>query len=299
MSEIVVKRILSNDPESVRKRTNRKQLKEKRRQEAFIKSYVETKYSNVYEEAMKVYNVFKEQYPHRYDITKTYYYRKWEKEAKKTIASSYTVPAYTVLPPLPALPTFSVPMALPTTSTSVVPPALPPIPPPAISSPPVVSFPATVTESVLKTTEKRYTLYLPHLPILTNMNDLSEVTVETIQEGDQTQTGNVQQIMNEALETIEQTEQFIAELNQNQEEVVQSQQPAEFAHDQPREETQNNDIFAGMSLNDMNIAAEEIVRAIQSDRELLDIVENFDFPDQLWNSDYPVPDYVLENDMEW
>ena len=297
MAEIVVKRILSNDPEAVRKRTNRKQLKEKRRQEAFLKSYVETKYSNVCEEAMAVYNVFKEQYPHRYDITKTYYYRKWEKEAKKTIASSYTVPAYTVFPTLPALPTSSVPTALPT--TSVVPPALPPIAPPAISSPPAVSFPATVTESVSTTTEKRYTLYLPHLPILTNMNDLSQVTVETIQEGDQTQTGNVQQIMNEALETIEQTQQFLTELNQNQEEVVQSQQPAEFAQDQPREETQNNDIFAGMSLNDMNIAAEEIVRALQSDRELLDIVENFDFPDQLGNSDYAVSDYVLENDMEW
>ena len=80
---------------------------------------------------------------------------------------------------------------------------------------------------------------------------------------------------------------------------MQPQQTEEIAQDQSREETQSNDIFSGMSLNEMDIAAEEIVRALQSDRELMDIVENFDFPDGVWNNDLAVPDYVLESDMEW
>ena len=133
--------------------------------------------------------------------------------------------------------------------------------------------------------------------------------METIQEGEQTRRSpeNVQQILNETQEILEQTEQFLAELAQNEEnqtkqspeEVVQPQQTEEIAQDQSREETQSNDIFSGMSLNEMDIAAEEIVRALQSDRELMDIVENFDFPDGVWNNDLAVPDYVLESDMEW
>ena len=300
MENVQTSRVLSDDPEAVRKRVNRECLREKRRQESFVKSYIETKYPNVYAEAIAVYNTFKERYPDKHDITKTYYFRKWEKETKKIIASAYVVPVF---------PTFTAHPSLPATSTASVPPVLPPVASPTVSSPPTSS---SSTETVSSTSaEKEYTLYMPHLPILTSINDISdkEVAVETIQEGEQTRRSpeNVQQILNETQEILEQTEQFLAEIARNEEnqtkqsreEVVQPQQAEEIAQDQSREETQSNDIFSGMSLNEMDIAAEEIVRALQSDRELMDIVENFDFPDGVWNNDLTVPDYVLESDMEW
>ena len=299
MQNIQTKRALSDDPDAVRKRANREYLREKRRQESFVKSYIETKYPNVHAEAIGVYNTFKERYPDKHDITKTYYYRKWVKETKKIIASTYVVPVF---------PTSTVHPSLPATSTSSVPPVLPPFASPAVSSPATASSTETVSPTSAK---NQYTLYVPHLPILTSINGISdkEVAVETIQEGEQTRRSpeNVQQILNETQESLEQTEQFLAELAQNEEnqtkqsreEVVQPQQTEEIAQDQSREETQSNDIFSGMSLNEMDIAAEEIVRALQSDRELMDIVENFDFPDGVWNNDLAVPDYVLESDMEW
>ena len=49
----------------------------------------------------------------------------------------------------------------------------------------------------------------------------------------------------------------------------------------------------------MEIAAEEIIRSLQSDRDLMDIIENFEFPEPLWNNDYDIPDYTLETELEW
>ena len=49
-----------------------------------------------------------------------------------------------------------------------------------------------------------------------------------------------------------------------------------------------------MTLNDMEIAAEEIIRSLQSDRDLMDIIENFEFPEATWNDDIVLNDYVLD-----
>ena len=56
---------------------------------------------------------------------------------------------------------------------------------------------------------------------------------------------------------------------------------------------------SGMSLDDMQIAVDEITRILQSDRDLMDIVENLDLPDSLWDNDLVTPDYVLEGDNAW
>ena len=268
METIQTKPVLSNEPNAVRKRINREHLREKRRQEAFVNGYMETKYPNLYVEAITIYQTFKERYPDKYDITKTYYYRKWQRETKKSISSTV------VLPSIPA------PTVASTTSTST----------------------ATTSST---SAEQGYKLYVPHLPVLSNVNEIIPEVVETIQEGQQTETQQsqerVQQVLDETQELLDETQQFLAEISQSEEN--ETQQPREeTVQIQPREETvqtQNNDLFSGMSLQEMDIAAQEIVRAIQSDQELMDIVENFDLPDSVWNNELSIPDYVLEGDLEW
>ena len=53
-----------------------------------------------------------------------------------------------------------------------------------------------------------------------------------------------------------------------------------------------------MSLAEMNLAAEQIVNSLQSDRELMDIVEELDLPDAVWNNKL-IPDYPLEMDLQY
>ena len=78
METVPMKRVLSNDPEAIRKRNNRTVLREKRREDSFVNGYVQIKYPDVYMEIKTVYESFKDSYPGRYDFTKTYYYKKWE-----------------------------------------------------------------------------------------------------------------------------------------------------------------------------------------------------------------------------
>ena len=54
-----------------------------------------------------------------------------------------------------------------------------------------------------------------------------------------------------------------------------------------------------MTLDEMSIAVEEIVKALQSDSEVMDIVKNFDLPDGVWDNELAIPDYVLEGDLDW
>ena len=85
----------------------------------------------------------------------------------------------------------------------------------------------------------------------------------------------------------------------DQQETLQEVQEETLQEGQQQSPQQNNDLFSGMSLDEMNIAAEEIVRALQSDQDLMDIVENFDLPDSVWDNELSIPDYVMETDLEW
>ena len=49
----------------------------------------------------------------------------------------------------------------------------------------------------------------------------------------------------------------------------------------------------------MSIAVDEMVKALQPDQELMDLVERFDLPDAVWDNELAIPDYVLETDLEW
>ena len=54
-----------------------------------------------------------------------------------------------------------------------------------------------------------------------------------------------------------------------------------------------------MTIDQMTIAAEEIVKSLQSDKELMDIVEGFDLPQAVWDNELSIPDYALENELNW
>ena len=119
-------------------------------------------------------------------------------------------------------------------------------------------------------------LYIPHLPVL------SRGLLNTTNDQEET----LQEVQEETLQEV-------------QEETLQEVQEETLQEGQQQSPQQNNDLFSGMSLDEMNIAAEEIVRALQSDQELMDIVENFDLPDSVWENELSIPDYVMETDLEW
>ena len=212
MEGIQLQRTLSDDPEAVRKRKNRADLREKRRQDAFANKYIQIKHPNIYAKIKTTYKAFINKYPQSCDITKTYYFRKWEKQVRQQQAQ----------------------------------------------------------------------LYVPHLPILTDLHEATNARLEIAEEGLQCQ---------------EQIPQSPA-----QEETPQPPSQEETPQPPTHEETlhpQNNNLFSGMSLDDMEIAAQEIVRALESDQDLMDMVENFDPPDSVWCNELTIPDCVLEGDLEW
>ena len=79
--------------------------------------------------------------------------------------------------------------------------------------------------------------------------------------------------------------------------VVQS--PPEVHQTVEVQTTTQDNLTSGMTLDEMRVTVDEMVRALQSDQELMDLVENFDLPDSVWNNELAVPDYVLESDLEW
>ena len=208
-----MQRVLSNDPEAIRKRKSRGELREKRRKEAFVTKYVQIKHTNIYEKINEAYKEWVEKYSDRYDITKTYYFKKWEKKTRQ------------------------------------------------------------------QQQQQQMQLYVPHLPILSELHEATRTEIN--EEGHQQE---------QTPQTPEQTPQ-----TSTQEETPQP--PDQEETPQPSQED-NNPCF-NMSLDDMEIAAQEIVRALESDRELMDIVENFDLPAGVWDTELAIPDNVLEGELEW
>ena len=223
MEDSPLQQFLSDNPEAKRKKENRVALREKRREDAFVNKYLQIKHPAIYTEANNTYKSFAEKYPGRADLTKTYFFKKWEEQIKQT------------------------------------------------------------------GTQKQHQLYVPFLPILSNLSNVTNERVEIVEEGQQSQEETVAQ---EAPQTPPQ------EAPQTPPQEA-PQTPPQEAPQTPPQEPESNDNFSGMSLNDMDIAAEEIIRALQSDRELMDIVENFDLPQGVWDNELALPDYVLEGDLEW
>ena len=76
---------LCNSSEAIRKRKNRVVLKEKRREDTFVNRYVQIKYPDIYTEIIAVYKSLADNYPGRADLTKTYFFKKWQEEINQTV----------------------------------------------------------------------------------------------------------------------------------------------------------------------------------------------------------------------
>ena len=226
---------VNNSSQNIRKKEARKKLKEKRREEAFAKRYVELMYPTLYDEIKETYAKFVKKYPSRADITKTYYFKKWEK--------------------------------------SVVP-----------------------NQSII---------FVPHLPVLSNINQIRKIRPS--------QDNNLQDPpLQENPE-----ENPVASQDNNlqdpplQENSIENPTPSQENNSEnpsmlsplPRQGINNQPLsppgLPYMTIDQMTIAAEEIVKSLQSDKELMDIVEGFDLPQAVWDNELSIPDYVLENELNW
>ena len=216
---IQLSRELSTNKEAVRKRQQRLVQKEKRRRANFVHEYVRTKYPSIYNEANHMYQTLMDKYPQKFDFTKLYYFKKWQKEIDQS----------------------------------------------------------------------RTQLYVPHLPILFPPKDLCINLAEKQEEPDQHQSPQQEQ---------EEPDKHQSEQQEEQQSPQQEQQSPQ----QEQEELQTGvqgDLCSGMSIDEMSIAVEDLVKSLQSDRELMDIVEGFDLPDGVWDNELAIPDYALESDLEW
>ena len=236
--EIPMVKSKSNNPINIVKKENRKKLKEKRRQESFAKRYVELMYPALYTEIKESYTMFAKKYPSRCDLTKTYFFKKWEK--------------------------------------SVIP--------------------------------KQSNIFVPHLPVLINQNQLKNPQLNKSpsppQEVNNESPSPPQEVNNESpsppQEVNNESPSPPQEVNN---ENPSPPQEVDIEVPQPRQDLniQNQPQIDQpiMTLDEMAIAAEEIINALQSDRNFMDIVEGFDFPEATWNNDLIISDYVLETDADW
>ena len=258
--EIPMVKSKSNNPINIVKKENRKKLKEKRRQESFAKRYVELMYPALYTEIKESYTMFAKKYPSRCDLTKTYFFKKWEK--------------------------------------SVIP--------------------------------KQSNIFVPHLPVLINQNQLKNPQLNKSpsppQEVNNENPSPPQEVNNESpsppQEVNNENPSPPQEVNNEspsppQEVNNESPSPPQEVNNENPSPPQEVDIEVPqprqdlniqnqpqidqpiMTLDEMAIAAEEIINALQSDRNFMDIVEGFDFPEATWNNDLIISDYVLETDADW
>ena len=154
-----------------------------------------------------------------------------------------------------------------------------------------------------KIDQSRTDVYVPHLPILLPPEDLCAMLAERGEEPGQHQSPQQEQEESDQRQPDQQEEQQSPqqeqeESDQRQPDQQEEQQSPQQGQEEPQTGVQGG-LFSGMSIDEMSIAAEEIVKSLQSDRELMDIVENFDLPAGVWDNELAIPDYVLESDLEW
>ena len=138
----------------------------------------------------------------------------------------------------------------------------------------------------------REELMVPHLPVLIP----SELLLQSLPEVQPTEQSppEVQSTDVQSPPEVQPTEQSPPEVQLT---VVQS--PPEVQQTVEVQTTTPDNLTSGMTLAEMGVTVDEMIRALQADQELMDLVENFDLPDSVWNNELAVPDYVLESDLEW
>ena len=230
----------SNDPNYMRKRKDNNDLKERRREDSFVNKYVQIKHPEIYKQIKAAYENLKDRYPGRPDLTKTYYFKKWEKDN-------------------------------------------------------------------MSTTNQPIQLYVPHLPVLTNISN----SVNTHVEERRCQQGTQQTPQQEITQPPSSPQQEIIQPPSSPQQEI-SQPPSspqqEITHPppspqqeipQPPQPLESTNLFPDMTLDQLDIAAEEIINSLQDDTELMNMIGNFNLPENIWDNELSLPDYILEQDLEW
>ena len=159
----------------------------------------------------------------------------------------------------------------------------------------------------------REELVVPHLPVLMPSELLLQIPINqqsTEQSPPEVQSTDVQsppevqsteQSPPEVQSTDVQSPPEVQSTEQSPPEVQSTdvQSPPEVQQTVEVQTTTPDNLISGMTLNEMSVTVDEMIRALQSDQELMDLVENFDLPEHVWNNELAVPDYVLESDLEW
>ena len=279
--EIPMVKSKSNNPINIVKKENRKKLKEKRRQESFAKRYVELMYPALYTEIKESYTMFAKKYPSRCDLTKTYFFKKWEKSVIPKQSNIF-------VPHLPVLINQNQ-LKNPQLNKSPSPPQEVnnenPSPPQEVNneSP---SPPQEVNNESLSPPQE-VNNESPSPP-----QEVNNESPSPPQEVNNESPSPPQEVNNESPSPPQEVN------NEN----PSPPQEVDIEVPQPRQDLniQNQPQIDQpiMTLDEMAIAAEEIINALQSDRNFMDIVEGFDFPEATWN-DLIISDYVLETDADW
>ena len=132
-----------------------------------------------------------------------------------------------------------------------------------------------------KIDESRSCLMLPHLPILTSPDSLHQRAATSHEQATDEQAPDEQEPEEQAPE------------EQLHEEVIE----CGVQNTQQTEETSLQ--FSQMSLEEIDRAVDQIVTALQADDELRNMVTEFDLPDDVWQNELAIPDYVLETELDW
>ena len=119
--------------------------------------------------------------------------------------------------------------------------------------------------------ESRQRIMIPHLPILTSPNNLRKYQATTHEQT-----------------TDEQGSDEPGECEEVNETGVQS-----------TVEIQESSQFQQMSLDEIDRAVKEIVSSLREDQELKDMVPEIDLPDDVWEKELSIPDYLLEDELNW
>ena len=137
---------------------------------------------------------------------------------------------------------------------------------------------------------------VPHLPILLSPERLQTVANQQTPDVQQ-QTPDVQQQTPDVQQRTPTVQQETPAVQQQIPEVL--HQPPTIGQVVEVQTSEPTETITGMSLDEMGLAVDEIMKILQSDRDLMDIVENLDLPEALWQNELAIPDYVLETDYDW
>ena len=280
-------RELNMSVEAIKKREYRVIEKEKKRRNGFIEGYMRIKYPKQYHEANAMYEELSTRYPNKLDLTKSYYFQKWVMQFKK---SENTM----LIPHLPIL------MSVDLLNQSEV-------QQPEVQHQSEVQQPEAHHQSEVQQPEvhHQFEVQQPEAhhqsevqqPEAHHQSEVQQPEVHhqfEVQQPEVQHQSEVQQPEAHHQSEVQQPEvHHQSEVHQPELQIPEVQENVEV------ETTTPLDLTAGLTLNEMAMAVEDLTKALQSDAELMDIIESFDLPDSVWDNELTIPNYIDEGELFW